>query len=111
MKSFRDNSIRACVPISVRQPLSAVGADRARWRFRAVAPLYRIAAAHPFTVLAFAEIGETLRTGDPHGAGSVARHNGKLSSFGGSGGRYRKQRQLGECELDQDHGAADCIVY
>jgi hypothetical protein len=95
MKSFRDDSIRARILISVRQPVSAVGADGARWRPRAVAPLYGIAAAHPFAVLAFAEIGETFRTGDPHGAGSVARHYGKLSSFGGSRGR----RSSGNCSL------------
>jgi hypothetical protein len=74
MKSFRDNSISARVLICVRQPLSAVSSDGTRWRSRAVAPLYGIAAAHPFAVLAFAEVGQILGTGDPHGAGSVARH-------------------------------------
>src|ERR1700719_1000210 len=100
MKSFRDNSISARVLICVRQPLSAVTSKGTRWRSRAVAPLYGIAAAHPFTVLAFAEVGQIFRTGDPHGARSVARHYRKLSSFCGSRGRYRKQRQQDECELD-----------
>jgi len=81
MKSFRDNSISARVLICVRQPLSAVSSDGTRWRSRAVAPLYGIAAAHPFAVLAFAEVGQIFGTGDPHGAGSVARHYRKLSSF------------------------------
>jgi hypothetical protein len=38
-KNFRDNSIRARVLISVRQLMSAVGADGACWRSRAVVPL------------------------------------------------------------------------
>jgi len=104
MKSFRDNSISACVLICVRQPLSAVSSDGTRWRSQAVAPFYGIAAAHPFAVLAFAEVGQIFRTGDAHRAGSVARHYRKLSSFRGSRGRYRKQRQQGECELNQPHG-------
>jgi hypothetical protein len=86
--------------------LSAVSSDGTCWRSRAVAPLYGIAAAHPFAVLAFAEVCQIFRTGDPHGAGSAARHYGKLSSFCGSRGRYRKQRQQGECEPDYHHGTA-----
>src|SRR6201987_3439684 len=80
MKSFRDNSISACVLICVRQPLSAVSSDGTRWRSQAVAPLYGIAAAHPFAVLAFAEAGQIFRTGDAHRGGSVDRHYRKLSS-------------------------------
>jgi hypothetical protein len=100
MKSFRDNSISARVLICVRQPLSAVSPDGACWRSCAVTPLYGIAAAHPFVVLAFAEFRQIFRTSDPHGAGRVARHYRKFSSLCGNRGRYRKQRQQGECELD-----------
>ncbi len=100
MKSFGDNSISARVPICVRQPLSALSPDGTRWRWRAVTPLYGIAAAYPFVVLAVAEVGEIFRTDDSHGAKSVARHYRKLGSFCASRERYRKQRQQGESELD-----------
>ena len=97
VKSFRDNSISAHALICMRQPLSAVSPDGTRRRSRAVTPLYGIAAAHPFAVLASAKVGQIFRTGDPHGARSVARHYRKLSAFCGSRGRYRKKRQQGEC--------------
>jgi hypothetical protein len=106
MKSFRDNSISARVLICVRQPLFAVSSDGARWRSRPVAPLYGIAAAHPSAVLAFAVVRQIFRTSDPHGAGRVARHDRKLISFFGNRGRYRKQCQQGECDLDYRHATA-----
>ncbi len=100
VKSFRDNSISARVLICMRQPLSAVSPYGTRWRSRGVTPLYGIAAAHPFAVFASAEVGQLFRTGDPHGARSVAHHYRKRRPFCGSRGRYRKQRQQGECKLD-----------
>jgi len=111
VKSFRDNSISARVLICMRQLLSAVSPDGTRWRSRAVTPLYGIAAAHPFAVLASAEVGQIFRTGDPHGARSVVRHYRKLSASCGSRGRYRKHHQQGECKLDEHHGTAALPVY
>jgi hypothetical protein len=68
--------------------------------------VYGIAAAHPFAVLAFAVVRQVFRTSDPHGAGRVARHDRKLISFFGNRGRYRKQYQQGECDLDYRHATA-----